>query len=269
MRLGRMIRVLGIAALGSAAASTIWAQSAGIVQPPVVTGQIGSGGAVLLGTRTGAPYTATRKTTRVQTLANGTTITHVTTVKEARDSQGRTYRATQLETPGNEQGQPMIIYMVFDPVNRTTMNWSSNGKQVILRHIPEPHPISMPDGATQPPRTQVPVPRMNKSDFQIEDLGAKTIDGFEVTGQRFTRTIPAGQDGNDQPIVVTQETWTSSELHMVIQHITDDPRFGNTTMELTDIDRNEPDPSLFEAPEGYTVREIQPRQPNVVDTNPQ
>jgi hypothetical protein len=30
---------------------------------------------------TAAPYTATRKTTRVRTLANGTTITHETTVK--------------------------------------------------------------------------------------------------------------------------------------------------------------------------------------------
>jgi hypothetical protein len=37
-----------------------------------------------------------------------------------------------------------------------------------------------------------------------------------------------------------------------------DPRSGETTYRLTNIDRSEPDRSLFEVPAGYTIKEDQP-----------
>lgn len=273
MKSARLIRVSLLAALFSAVAAGISAQNVALPttasgQTETVSGFIGVslGGPAAL---TGAPYTATRKTTRVQTLANGTTVTHVTTVKEARDSQGRTYREEHFDTPAADQ-QPMIHYVVFDPVARTMMNWSSREQTVTLNHLPEPrqNPRVQNRIAQAPRLTTPPVSRLNQSNFQIEDLGTKNIEGVEAVGRRTTRTIPAGQEGNDQPITITHESWTSPELRVTIQENDDDPRSGTTTMELTDIDRNEPDPRLFQAPEGYTVREIEPAQPRVVDTNP-
>ena len=52
------------------------------------------------------PYSATFKTTVVQKLADGTTITRVSTTREARDSQGRTLHEITNERSG---GQPAIV----------------------------------------------------------------------------------------------------------------------------------------------------------------
>jgi hypothetical protein len=165
------------------------------------------------------------------------------------------------------------MYMVFDPVNRINMNWSSNSKEVNVMHMPEPReprevmPRVQPPAAPQNAVTPAPMPRPNPNRPQpnrpqIEELGTKMINGVEATGRRSTRIIPAGREGNDQPLTVTSESWMSPELRLLVKSINDDPRNGTSTMELTDIDRNEPDPALFQIPEGYTVKEHFPNQPN-------
>ncbi len=67
------------------------------------------------------PYTAEYKITQVQTLADGTTITHETTEIKALDSQGRRMTAT-IVTSGDRA--PTTHVMVFDPVARTQTHWS-------------------------------------------------------------------------------------------------------------------------------------------------
>ena len=96
---------------------------------------------------------------------------------------------------------------------------------------------------------------------EVEDLGMKTINGVEAKGTRTTRVISAGREGNDQPLTVIHETWFSTALGIPVMSINDDPRVGTSTMELTDIERGEPDPALFQVPEGYTVKERTPGQP--------
>jgi hypothetical protein len=274
MKVAGMVGVPALAALAVAAAANLCAQNAGSVQGTIGVG-VGIGGAFSVPGLTGAPYSATRTTTRVQTLADGTTVTHTTTVKEARDSEGRTYHATQMEmVPAGRP--PMTIYFVSDSAKRITMNWSSNGKVVTVNHWPEPQTAPQParhlpspqdNQITAPVRT--PIPRNTNPDLHIDDLGTQTINGVPAQGRRITRVIPAGREGNDQPITVTTETWISPEIRTDVLQVTDDPRSGNSRMELSDIDLNEPDPSLFQAPEGYTMQEMEPVQPHVADTNPQ
>jgi hypothetical protein len=72
-------------------------------------------------------------------------------------------------------------------------------------------------------------------------------------GERQTRTIPEGEQGNDRPFYITTETWTSPELKMVMLRKSSDPRSGDTVMKLTNISRSEPDASLFQPPPDYTV----------------
>lgn len=90
-------------------------------------------------------------------------------------------------------------------------------------------------------------------DGATEQLGKQIIEGLEVEGKRTTVTIPAGQIGNEQPIVVTNESWYSPELQVIVFSRRDDPMAGTTTYRLTNIVRAEPDPSLFEVPADYTV----------------
>jgi hypothetical protein len=214
------------------------------------------------------PYTAVRKLTHVQKLADGTTVTHETTRKEARDSSGRTYFESR---DGLGEAQGMDMYNVTDPVSRIYISWVSNLKVVHVTHmqeptqipqvqLPQPPPIS---SAAPPPVSQRPAQPMPVQPRQeIEKLGTKTINGFEAEGTRRTRIIPAGSEGNDRPIAVTSETWISPEFKMLVMSIDDDPRSWTTTMDLTDFERGEPDPALFQVPEGYTVKEEFPNQPN-------
>ncbi len=88
---------------------------------------------------------------------------------------------------------------------------------------------------------------------KVEDLGTKMLEGVQVKGTRATTTIPAGQIGNDRDIEVVDERWYSPELQLTILTTHSDPRSGQTTYKLTNIQRLEQVRSLFEMPSNYTV----------------
>lgn len=67
--------------------------------------------------------------------------------------------------------------------------------------------------------------------------------------------IPAGEIGNDLPIEVVSERWFSPGLKTVVLTIHRDPRFGETIYRLTNINRSEPNPSLFQVPGDYSVKD--------------
>jgi hypothetical protein len=100
-----------------------------------------------------------------------------------------------------------------------------------------------------------PVPgslwREAKWDSRTEELGEQNIEGVSAKGTRTITTIPAGAIGNERPIETIYEKWYSDELQMVVYSKSSDPRFGEQTYRLTNIDRNEPDPALFQPPPGY------------------
>ncbi len=137
-------------------------------------------------------------------------------------------------------------------------------------HIPEPTQI--PRAPLTPSRSvSAPVPvtsavvEVSNGDRPRptrEDLGSKTINGLEAKGTRMTTTYPVGRVGNDQPFTVTHETWMSTDLMIPVLQIDNDPRTGVRTMELTNIERGEPDSSLFQPPEGYTIKDQCPNQQN-------
>jgi hypothetical protein len=88
-----------------------------------------------------------------------------------------------------------------------------------------------------------------------ESLGTQTIEGVNAEGTRATLTIPAGEIGNTLPIEVVDETWYSPELQIMIMVKHRDPRSAETTYRMTNINRGEPDRSLFEVPADYAVAE--------------
>jgi len=86
-----------------------------------------------------------------------------------------------------------------------------------------------------------------------ESLGTQMVNGVQADGTKNTITIPAGQIGNEQPIDIVDERWYSTELQTLVKSVHSDPRMGTTTYQLTNIDRAEPSPSLFEVPADYKV----------------
>jgi hypothetical protein len=86
-----------------------------------------------------------------------------------------------------------------------------------------------------------------------ESLGKQVIEGVEVEGTRTTRTIPAGEIGNTRPIQIVDESWYSSELHLRVMILHRDPRSGESTFRLTNINRSEPARTLFQVPPDYRL----------------
>jgi hypothetical protein len=94
------------------------------------------------------------------------------------------------------------------------------------------------------------------ADSKTEKLAPQTIEGVQAEGTRVTETIPAGEIGNEQPIQIVNETWYSPELQVVVMTRHSDPRFGETTYKLTNIQRTEPPASLFQIPPDFHVKEM-------------
>jgi hypothetical protein len=86
-----------------------------------------------------------------------------------------------------------------------------------------------------------------------ESLGSQTMEGVVATGVRTTRSIPAGQVGNDRPINIVTEVWTSTDLKTIVSSKRNDPRMGEQTFRLTNIVRAEPDSSLFAVPSDFKI----------------
>ncbi len=234
----------------------------------------------------GQPYTAEFKTTQVQMLANGTTVTRETKQVMARDSQGRTMTAT-THIPATPD-QPQVTFVrVNDEVDHLQSNWNSQTKQARVIKIPADRPrgtcwsTASSDSTMRigpiPPPPPAPAPQSGGGGIGSggiagavlsttppasnparirpvrEDLGIDTIMGVEVHGYRTTRTTPVGRIGNDRPLVSTLEIWTAPSLEITIRQISDDPRTGKTTRELVSLDQSEPDPSVFQPPADYEV----------------
>jgi hypothetical protein len=232
----------------------------------------------------GAPYSGTIINKMVQTLADGTHITQTTTGTVARDSQGRTRQDAPLLMIGNLSAAkaPHLVFIV-DPVAQVSYTLDLTDKTA--QKMPAP-PFSMPNGAARkeilrmgpqvsistggpmpmPPEAAMPpMPvmllqkmDMSKNDaanISTEDLGSETMEGVLVNGTRTTRTIPTGQIGNDGPIKIVTEVWTSPDLKTVVYSKRSDPRLGEQIFQLKDIVRAEPDPSLFVVPAGFTITE--------------
>jgi len=202
------------------------------------------------------PYTAEFKTTNVQTLADGTTITHESTEVRAVDSQGRTMTSTT--TPASTDHAPVIYTSVFDPVARTLTHWTSPGKRATVRPTGEGHGCS-PIATEADSSISRPLPRAPHERPRVEQLGTASVQGVEARGVRTTTTIPAGAVGNDEPLVRTSETWSALTVGLkglVVREIVDDPRSGKWTKELTNIDQSEPDAAVFQPPAGYEIVKV-------------
>ena len=128
--------------------------------------------------------------------------------------------------------------------------------------LPPPGDMALPNPAMIVQKSIVINEQAQQS---TEDLGAQTMDGVPVTGVRTASTIPAGQIGNDKPISIVTEVWTSPDLKTIVSSKRSDPRMGDQTFQLTNIVRAEPNPSLFTVPADFKI--IDGPQPIMYRTN--
>jgi hypothetical protein len=213
-------------------------------------------------TVTGAPFSASFSTETKQVLADGNQIQRSNTGTVARDSQGRTRRDMTLTgialLAGSNQGSPHVV-MINDPVAGS--QYILDVDQKIVRKMQLRQGGAKRNGTENAPATRWRA-QADSSHVTTTSLGTQTINGVLAEGTRTTRTIPAGAIGNSNAMVITVERWYSPDLQTVVMMKRSDPRMGETTFQLTNIQRQEPDASLFQVPADYTVRQGRlPRPP--------
>ncbi|MGH9723746.1 MAG: hypothetical protein ACRD41_01645 [Candidatus Acidiferrales bacterium] len=220
--------------------------------PDVVTFQAfeeGLGGKIV----TGAPFSATFTSESTQTLADGNVIRRNSSGSLARDSQGRTRRDMTLPAMGpwaTSGGAPPHAIFINDPVAGAQFVLEPDHK--IARKLPAP-----PDMDKTRKNRRGHGERFasrNQNNETSTSLGTQTINGVQAEGTRVTRTIAAGEMGNEKPIVITTERWYSPDLQTYVMTKRSDPRMGDSVYQLTNIQRSEPDAALFQVPSDYTVK---------------
>jgi hypothetical protein len=201
-------------------------------------------------TVTGAPFSATISTQITQTLSDGNHINRATTGNIARDSQGRTRRDMTLPAIGSwGTSGPSAPHVVF-------INDSVAGARYVLqpdKKIARKMQWRERGDRNGSPRSARGQPQ--ESNVTTLSLGTQTINGVQAEGTRTTRTIPAGAIGNANAIVITNERWYSPELQTVVMSKRSDPFQGETTFQLTNIQKQEPEASLFQVPSDYAVEQ--------------
>lgn len=224
----------------------------------------------------GAPYSAEAVTERVQILGDGNRIVQKSNSRIFRDSEGRTRREQEFGAigPWAAAGEVQRNVFINDPVAK--VHYILEPKAQIARKMktlkskmrhPLPPPIEPGKGSENEDFfvEAAPGPGVgfknvykfysNEADTRKESLGTQMMEGVRVEGTRTTTTIPAQQMGNERAIEIVSEKWYSPELQVKIMSRHSDPRFGETTYKLVNVNRNEPDASLFQVPSGYKVVE--------------
>jgi hypothetical protein len=219
--------------------------------PDEAIGFVDFEGALSHKTVTGAPFSASFSTQSTQVLSDGNQIQRATTGTVARDTQGRTRRDMTLPAIGrwavSGQAAPHMV-SISDPV--AGAHYMLNPATKTARKFTPP---ANAQGSWRKGSGASGFVAQRGKETTTVSLGTQMINGVSAEGTRYTRTIPAGAIGNQNPIQIVTERWYSAELQTYVMTKRADPREGTKITQLTHIQRQEPDASLFAVPSDYTV----------------
>jgi hypothetical protein len=209
----------------------------------------------------GRPFSAEELSQQKQKLADGSSVTRSSpSTFYYRDSSGRTRTERPLTVLGQVKASAIpSIPEIFDPVSGYCYFLDEINRLTYRIAIPQPIKILSPSKTSAPIITPGARVSADKTSSVSESLGTKEADGLEIIGTRNTTTYPVGLMGNDKPITSTSEFWVSPDLNVTVIIRTIDPRIGENIRTLVNVNRDEPDSELFQAPRGYKV--VDPTEP--------
>lgn len=223
---------------------------------------------------TASPLSYQESRDHSETLADGTHITQKSfTTLMYRDSAGRTRMERPMfffggfpNSPARLQNLKLVeitdpvagVQYVLDTQNHVAYRFPFTpfqrpAVQRILPAAANPNGIATPQNRSSSKSASAPLAHPQFPQRSTESLGTQVMEGVYVEGQRTTSVFPTGSEGNDGPITQTCETWTSPDLQMPVLSKCSDLRSGDNVTRLTNIDRSEPDPALFQVPADYSI----------------
>ena len=260
-----MVRQL-LTSIATLAAGAVLACSLGYCQdtsnlrPPPYPGVLVRMQGVFVTPVPGVPLKAAVHLESKQRLPDGTTEVRKTINNIARDLQGRIYNERRTWMNPAASGAPLLLSVhIYDPI--TKLNTFLDPATRIARQTAQPtggrnpEVVVTPEDAKSGARAGGQATRVTE-----EDLGREYMENVSVHGTRTSRTIPAERSGTGRPVVVTDEYWYSEELHlnMLVKHA--DPRTGEQTVTVMQVERDEPSATMFEIPAGYKVVDETPEK---------
>lgn len=184
----------------------------------------------------------------------------------ARDSEGRVrvVRAAGKyivkDTDGVSTEIERLNITICDPTGRTTiiLDTASKTATVNTQSGKFPRIIKPVHGQGESFCANVFSQRGRIPQFRTEDLGHQTISGYDAAGIRI-RYIPLSVAPSDVPPSNYSELWCSDALGAVVQQTSESKlrsgREFKSESSMQNIERREPEPSLFQIPADYTILE--------------
>jgi hypothetical protein len=193
-----------------------------------------------------------------QVLTDGNVITKTRTGKLARDTEGRTYSEVTSPKLGGINFGTYTNINISDPISgaqftlipETLTAWRFEKLQratMPAGEVAEARPAVHPSDTTNVIPKRSALVNDSLPTIEKEDLGVESIEGISVRHYRETQTIAAGKIGNERALVITTEFWYAKDLQLNLRIVRNDPRFGEETMTMTDIQRTLPAPSMVES----------------------
>jgi hypothetical protein len=217
----------------------------------------------------GAPYSAQLVIDSTQALADGNRIVQHSTGRVYRDSEGRVRR--EEDRPNSSPSVSIV-----DPVAGVSYSldidshvaWKTPAAAIFAMVKPlggdgnareivelELRTRQAEIGAARMAGKPLLDRRAGIEQHRDEELEPQTLEGVRATGRRRTTTIAAGAIGNELPITIVSEEWTSPDLQVLVMTHRTDPRVGESSYRLMSIVRTEPDAYLFQVPADFTIKE--------------
>jgi hypothetical protein len=190
------------------------------------------------------------------------------TQQVARDSQGRLrtdfsagkYKVQNGPGAGMEEEQHHIT--ICDPVKGEWISLDTLNKTATIQKV---NSRSTPPKGLLAADTPSFCSRQLRLGFnfpgsQTEDLGRRTIEGMDAEGVLTKRPMQngftSGTTTSVQETISETESWCSEELGAVILRVIGTEKNGNTqTIAMVNIQRGEPDETLFQIPPDYRIAE--------------
>ena len=214
-----------------------------------------------------APFSATVKREDVTRLVDGNRIVRTSMNRLARDSQGR----TRIERPfppmpgATPSAMPPSIVQISDPLTGEGFMLNIQMKTANVMPANEPSPVLQAPIAAPPMLPQMGSVMLgfvmsgmisNATPAKETSLGEKMIDGIRTVGRRANYIVAANVIGNEKPITMTLEQWFSPDLGMVMLSTQRSSAGIENTYKLEQLDRSEPDRSLFTVPADFTKADV-------------
>jgi len=206
------------------------------------------------------PYSGTWVTKHITRFPDGQIVRDRSTRKVWRDSEGRTREDT---TWTRKSGAVATVCHVEDPISQVRYIWRTEpGRKTIVTEThftfddyavteiwpnPPSHPIESPPGVTiiiLSPAAK----RLNPNPDE-QKLGPIYMNGVYAEGVRTVEPFPS--EPTDHRVT---ETWSAPDLNLFIKSYLDDGYGFTEDSELKNIDRSEPEPSVFLPPAGLPRR---------------